>query len=225
MTGEPEETALYHVFGEADLLLYIGISKDFGRRWKEHAKKQPWWDEKRRLTVDGWYDFRPEAEAAEETAIKAERPKYNKRHAVRTPAEVSGAACRSTARQKRAIRDVPPSLSAEELQDDPGLLWLRARFGTPATGTLLMHDAEEAASLIGCTPNWLMTKARTGQVVHTLLGRKVLWTPNQVTEILRAGEQKPRLALVARPPARRRAAAGGGTALQARPQRRKQGAA
>jgi predicted GIY-YIG superfamily endonuclease len=39
-----ERTALYHVFGDADLLLYIGISKDFGTRWKQHAKVQPWWD-------------------------------------------------------------------------------------------------------------------------------------------------------------------------------------
>ena len=38
----PDPTALYRLFGDADLLLYIGISDDFGRRWKEHAKTQPW---------------------------------------------------------------------------------------------------------------------------------------------------------------------------------------
>lgn len=40
----PARTALYRIFGDADLLLYIGISKDFGTRWKQHAKAQPWWD-------------------------------------------------------------------------------------------------------------------------------------------------------------------------------------
>ncbi len=87
MTGTPEaeapeETTLYRIWGEADLLLYIGISKDFGQRWKQHAKLQPWWPEKRRLTADKLYPSRPEAEAAEEAAIKAERPKYNKKHLV-----------------------------------------------------------------------------------------------------------------------------------------------
>jgi len=75
--GPPERTALYRVWGDADLLLYIGVSNDFGRRWREHAERQPWWGEMRRLTVDEWFDSRPEAEEAEEAAIKAECPKYN----------------------------------------------------------------------------------------------------------------------------------------------------
>lgn len=74
-------TALYRIWGEAGQLLYIGISNDFGRRWKEHAKQQPWWAEMRRLAVDEWLDSRKAAQQAEEAAIKAEGPKYNKRHA------------------------------------------------------------------------------------------------------------------------------------------------
>ena len=73
-------TALYRIWGDADLLLYIGVSDDFGSRWKQHAKQQPWWDEMRRLTVDAWYESRAQAEAAEQAAIKAEAPKYNKQH-------------------------------------------------------------------------------------------------------------------------------------------------
>ena len=74
----PEETALYHIFGDADLLLYIGISKDFGKRWKDEARDFPWWGEKRSMTVR-WYASRPAAEAAEMAAIAAENPKHNKR--------------------------------------------------------------------------------------------------------------------------------------------------
>jgi predicted GIY-YIG superfamily endonuclease len=47
-----ERTALYRAFGGGDRPLYIGISNDFGRRWKEHAKKQTWWNEMRRMTID-----------------------------------------------------------------------------------------------------------------------------------------------------------------------------
>lgn len=82
-TRKPKErTALYRIWGDGDQLLYIGISNNFGTRWKTHAKQQPWWDEMRRLSADAWYDDRDEAEAIEAAAIKAERPKYNKLHAV-----------------------------------------------------------------------------------------------------------------------------------------------
>ena len=80
----PERTALYRIRGEGDALLYIGITCNLAMRWNGHQRKQPWWDELRSLTVD-WYDSRDEAEAAEEAAIKAERPKYNKTYLVKRP--------------------------------------------------------------------------------------------------------------------------------------------
>lgn len=79
MTAPVEEVALYRVFGADDLLLYVGISNEFGRRWKEHAKTKPWWLERRRLTVDEWFSSRQDAEAAEIAAIRTENPKYNLR--------------------------------------------------------------------------------------------------------------------------------------------------
>jgi hypothetical protein len=75
MFGPDGRTALYRV--------YDGISKDFGSRWKTHARNQPWWPEVRHQTVT-WYDSRKEAEAAETAAIKAEQPKYNIAHATDT---------------------------------------------------------------------------------------------------------------------------------------------
>ncbi len=82
MTVPADGTALYRIRGEQALLLYVGVSDDFGRRWKEHAKQQPWWEEMRSLSVDCWYESRDEAGIAEAAAIRAEKPKYNKRHAV-----------------------------------------------------------------------------------------------------------------------------------------------
>ena len=81
-----ERTALYHIYDARDELLYVGISKDFGTRWKQHAKAQPWWPDVERQTVK-WYGSRPDAEAAEKVAIKLERPKYNKAHAIPVSAE------------------------------------------------------------------------------------------------------------------------------------------
>ena len=64
-------------------LLYVGITKDFGQRWKQHGASKPWWLQVERQTVD-WYNTRAEALAAEEAAIKAERPRFNIAHAVKS---------------------------------------------------------------------------------------------------------------------------------------------
>jgi len=75
----PAPTGLYHIYDGADGLLYIGVSKHFGVRWQQHAQKQPWWNERRRMTVD-FYDDREEALDAEALAIFTEQPKYNVMH-------------------------------------------------------------------------------------------------------------------------------------------------
>jgi predicted GIY-YIG superfamily endonuclease len=86
--GPPERTALYRIHGEADALLYIGISHRVPLRWNQHQVVQPWWDELRSLTVE-WYDSREEAEEAESAAIEAEMPKYNRTYLVpREPRKV-----------------------------------------------------------------------------------------------------------------------------------------
>jgi predicted GIY-YIG superfamily endonuclease len=76
---EGERTALYRMYDTSAALLYIGITKDFGTRWKQHAESKAWYPEVQRQTVE-WFDTRTAAEAAEETAIKAERPRHNIRH-------------------------------------------------------------------------------------------------------------------------------------------------
>jgi len=107
MTETSVPTALYHVYGDEDLLLYIGVSNNFGRRWTEHAKKQPWWPDLRRQTVL-WYPSRPEAEDAEEAAIKAEKPRYNIVH----NRAVAGRIRRGPVRNIKDIpgRDLPTSV-------------------------------------------------------------------------------------------------------------------
>lgn len=71
-----ERFAVYRTFTTDRDLLYVGISKEFGRRWGEHARSQPWWPEARHMTVD-WYDDEAEAVRAEVEAINQEHPRFN----------------------------------------------------------------------------------------------------------------------------------------------------
>jgi len=92
----------------------------------------------------------------------------------------------------------------------------------PAVFTLSSADAGE---LIGKTENWMKEKARAGTIPCTRIGRTIRFTPQQVAEIVRMHEQKPRQpALPGRAPARHQAA-DGVPVLEARTPRRKRAAA
>lgn len=69
-------TSVYRLFNSAGEILYIGCSCKPESRWKAHRTLKTWWPEVASNTVD-WYDALQEAEAAERSAILAERPKYN----------------------------------------------------------------------------------------------------------------------------------------------------
>jgi prevent-host-death family protein len=71
-----ERTAVYRLFAVDDTLLYVGVGREFGVRWERHAKTQPWWPHVDHQTVQ-WYPGREDALAAEDQAIKSERPVYN----------------------------------------------------------------------------------------------------------------------------------------------------
>jgi predicted GIY-YIG superfamily endonuclease len=71
-----ERTAVYRVYDSTDALLYVGVTKTFGRRWAQHSQAQPWWPEVTRQTVD-WFTSRDEALRAESVAIREERPQHN----------------------------------------------------------------------------------------------------------------------------------------------------
>ena len=71
-----ERTAVYRVFDASDGLLYIGVAKNFGLRWAKHAAVKPWWPDVQRQTVE-WYPDRESALAAEEAAIRTEKPRHN----------------------------------------------------------------------------------------------------------------------------------------------------
>jgi predicted GIY-YIG superfamily endonuclease len=131
VTGTPERTAVYRIRGEADLLLYIGMTNSIPLRWNHHMRYQPWWDELRSLTIE-FYDTREEAAAAEKAAILGELPKYNKTYLL--PSR-PGPKLKPKAVPAQVARPAPP----------PSILRCGSRWSGP------MLTPEEAAEFLGIT--------------------------------------------------------------------------
>lgn len=72
-------TTLYRLFDESDVLLYVGIAVDPGRRFVRHREDKAWWGEVANIAL-AVYPSRSEALAAEREAIKTEKPRHNVRH-------------------------------------------------------------------------------------------------------------------------------------------------
>lgn len=81
MARHPEgRTALYRFFDAAEQLLYVGISNAPEARRKSHLYSLAEWPQLVAYRTDEWLDTRLAAEAAEEVAIKTERPRFNGTH-------------------------------------------------------------------------------------------------------------------------------------------------
>jgi excinuclease UvrABC nuclease subunit len=76
MSGPPERTALYRLYDADDVLLYVGVTSDPKRRFRDHRAKRPWWNEVARNSIE-WFSTEFRALQAEVQAIGAETPKYN----------------------------------------------------------------------------------------------------------------------------------------------------
>lgn len=71
---------LYRLKGANGELLYVGITRDWPSRMKQHQADKLWWPDVRNIElvyVDG---TRPQIEAIEKAVIKAEQPRFNKVH-------------------------------------------------------------------------------------------------------------------------------------------------
>lgn len=69
--------AVYRLFGETGVLLYVGVAKNPEKRFKQHHDKE-WWSgvDFERTTIT-WYPDKAEAYEAERQAIESEMPIYN----------------------------------------------------------------------------------------------------------------------------------------------------
>ena len=67
---------LYRFYDTEGVLLYVGITKFFEPRLKQHYKNAEWFFETAHVRLEH-YQTRQEVELAETRAIQTERPKYN----------------------------------------------------------------------------------------------------------------------------------------------------
>ena len=77
-----QRTALYRFYDADERLLYVGITNDPWRRWRQHVLEKSWYPQVKHQAVT-WYDNRTAAEVAEYVAIRCEYPRFNIAGAVR----------------------------------------------------------------------------------------------------------------------------------------------
>jgi predicted GIY-YIG superfamily endonuclease len=69
--------AVYRLFAADGELLYVGMTKDVGRRFRDHSHEKDWWHLVARHEIVQ-YETRGEAACAEDLAINTERPTRNR---------------------------------------------------------------------------------------------------------------------------------------------------
>lgn len=74
-------TAVYRLYDQSGVLLYVGISDKPTRRWTQHESGKPWYSEVHTSTVE-WHPNREAALWHERRAIRIEGPRYNVEHAL-----------------------------------------------------------------------------------------------------------------------------------------------
>lgn len=116
-------TALYRHYNATGALLYVGISDCLSARDKQHAATAHWHGAVARTETE-WCEDRPEAEAAERSAILQESPLHNKRNAK--------AAANNRTAPKRAdhgLRSFQASLAAHMAQHGTAIVDLAKATG------------------------------------------------------------------------------------------------
>lgn len=75
--ASPGRTAIYRLYDAGDVLLYLGITDNLERRYKQHAKDKFWWHLVTRKQVE-WRETRREAEQEEGAATGREKPVHDR---------------------------------------------------------------------------------------------------------------------------------------------------
>ncbi|WP_097930877.1 MULTISPECIES: GIY-YIG nuclease family protein [unclassified Streptomyces] len=96
-------TALYRLFDEEGVLLYVGIAVDPEVRLRVHAREKTWWPQVAQRSIE-WFANRAEAEAAEMQAIVSEGPSRNVEHSTTRQRGDAKAEYRSPYPKPRQVR-------------------------------------------------------------------------------------------------------------------------
>ncbi|MFJ9420759.1 type II toxin-antitoxin system prevent-host-death family antitoxin [Streptomyces sp. NPDC101249] len=149
-------TALYRLYDDTGLLLYIGISHQPEVRFEQHAKSKVWWAQVARRTVE-WFDDRPSAAQAEAEAIRAEDPEHNGTYSPR--------------RSRKSIRHVVAADGVEEISMTLARSKLTSLVRTAEAGTpvvFLNHGRREAVLVSPDRYREIMEDRRTVEVLRRL---------------------------------------------------------
>lgn len=86
MPKPPGRTALYRLYDASDQLLYVGITNNLERRWREHRRdrRDTWWPDVTHKVIE-WLPSRRAAQAVERQVVQAEKPVYNVLHSPDRP--------------------------------------------------------------------------------------------------------------------------------------------
>jgi len=111
---------LYRLRAANGDLLYVGITRDFPSRLKQHYADKPWANEIRateQVHIDG---TRSQIEAIEKAVIIAEKPRYNKQHNDAERVTLGARAIRAAA---AVIEEEPPFKVGDTVRLRGGLAW------------------------------------------------------------------------------------------------------
>lgn len=80
---------LYRIYDgpKGKRLLYVGVTNSLPRRMSQHLRDKEWFPDDGRITFE-MYDDRTSVLAAEEAAIRKERPLYNVQHNIRVEVSI-----------------------------------------------------------------------------------------------------------------------------------------
>lgn len=164
-----QQTTLYRVYDQAGLLLYVGISKNALKRFGEHSMSQPWWGDGTTVKMQH-YPTRAEALAAEEAAIKSERPAHNK---------TFNKTSRETSRETAKRRGIPTGKwlrwicdeCRQGVADDEGYVWNKPGYdGWSAVHYRCDPDADVTGYWIGVER--LRTRDELNEFREHLIGKR-----------------------------------------------------
>lgn len=118
-----QQTALYRHFGSNSELLYVGISINAFFRLHQHGKGARWVNKITIMTIEN-FSTREEALAAEETAIREEKPKYNIVHNGKQEREARAARNVKPPRLKKIAPQIALRTNNNLPTSPPGDRWL-----------------------------------------------------------------------------------------------------
>jgi predicted GIY-YIG superfamily endonuclease len=144
MPEGPKRTALYRLFDARGALLYVGVTGDPTRRFRDHRTKKDWWQEVARHSVE-WFESEWRALQAEVQAIATEAPRHNIRSTEEWKARQSAAA-KAVSPENRRRRGVGRAARAVQERTFWALRAQGVPHGEAARQALLVRQQYKEAS-------------------------------------------------------------------------------